>query len=809
MRTLKSMAEWYLGVPPSPAGEQTRWQIQTANAPVSPILLLIVLAALAGVVIWIYLRDARNKNLPIKFILIGLRLGVIGLLVLFCSQLSLRISRTGLPTVAIMIDDSASMSLNDYYQDPEMKSLVKELQRKKLSADSSRMQLIKGLLRNENSHTLKELEQNYQLQWFRFSDNASRLTMPGSKGSEFNGAETADYSELLRLLNPIGKQTRPGPALDTVLDQLRSQPPAAVIVFTDGTTTTTSVERLSQGVAAAIQQSVPVFPVGVGGQEAALDLQLLDLRVDEYAFVEDPILFSAKLQAFGYPDQKVEILLRNRNTGKTLARKAITTPADDQPVTVQLTHIPMQAGDIEYELGIKPLATESNVQNNSVHQRVQVRAGQIKVLLADRLPRYEFRFLKHLLEREKSIQLHTVLQDSDLGYAEQDSSARTSIPVAKSEILNYDVIILGDIDTTLLSKTMYASLLEFVSESGGGLIFIAGAENKLHHLAQTELHKLLPYKQQTSISGLIDLQKGFRVKLSPFGGISSPLFRFDINDTRNKNIWKTLPKLYGLQPLTNLKSGSIVLAETSKDKLADAVTDQPTTGNLPVITLMRYGSGKVLYHATDETWRWRYRHEDLYFGRYWIQAIRYLSRPFQKESNRYAELTTDLTEYEVGDDVQLQLQIYDKSVAIGEAIVLATHESGKQHQVMLKPSQIDDLSYRGTLSQTDVGSYRASLVSPNFPEPISTVNFRVIEPKQELKNRQADLADLKLTAKQSGGIFYNLANFSRITGELPPGNPVLLEMNDPIPLWNRWEMLFLFLGILVTEWIIRQKNQLL
>ncbi len=46
----------------------------------------------------------------------------------------------------------------------------------------------------------------------------------------------------------------------------------------------------------------------------------------------------------------------------------------------------------------------------------------------------------------------------------------------------------------------------------------------------------------------------------------------------------------------------------------------------PLIAMHRFGGGKVIFHATDETWRWRFRVGDLYLGRYWVQAIRYLSR---------------------------------------------------------------------------------------------------------------------------------------------------------------------------------------
>ncbi|MEZ6143903.1 MAG: hypothetical protein R3B91_00430 [Planctomycetaceae bacterium] len=55
-------------------------------------------------------------------------------------------------------------------------------------------------------------------------------------------------------------------------------------------------------------------------------------------------------------------------------------------------------------------------------------------------------------------------------------------------------------------------------------------------------------------------------------------------------------------------------------------TRRNEAGPLPVIVSQRYGAGQVLFHASDELWRWRERVEDRYYGRYWLQMVRYLSR---------------------------------------------------------------------------------------------------------------------------------------------------------------------------------------
>ncbi|MEZ6143902.1 MAG: hypothetical protein R3B91_00425 [Planctomycetaceae bacterium] len=118
---------------------------------------------------------------------------------------------------------------------------------------------------------------------------------------------------------------------------------------------------------------------------------------------------------------------------------------DGEPVTVEVTDVPREEGDIQYTLTIDHLSGETNEENNAATHRVRVRREQLKVLLAERLPRWEFRHLKTLLERDPAIQLHTVLQSADLRFADEDQTALRRFPVSRDELLSYDVVILGDL----------------------------------------------------------------------------------------------------------------------------------------------------------------------------------------------------------------------------------------------------------------------------------------------------------------------------------------------------------------------------
>ena len=73
-----------------------------------------------------------------------------------------------------------------------------------------------------------------------------------------------------------------------------------------------------------------------------------------------------------------------------------------------------------------------------------------------------------MLARDETIELHTVLQDADVEYAEQDKASLRVFPVRRDELFAYDVIILGDVNPALLSAASLQNLADFVDQPGKG-----------------------------------------------------------------------------------------------------------------------------------------------------------------------------------------------------------------------------------------------------------------------------------------------------------------------------------------------------
>ena len=804
---MKSFLEWYLGIPPAEPGHGTQWSwlSQTpwpSGMPAWVVVLLMVTSVLY--VGWVCRRDAKSASLPARVLLTGLRLASIALVVLVLTELTLIVERTGLPFVAVLVDDSASMGLEDQYQDRAEAKAAAQWASHVEAGKSSRLEIAQGMLVGNGGEFLKRLQQRHQLRVYRFSETASPL---GGLESE-DGSGLDELLTAIRKLEATGTDTRPAQAVRKVLNDFRGSLPSAIVVLSDGISSTGDQDQLTAISELAARRLVPLYTIGIGSEAAMHDLNLYDTLVDEVAFVDDPVAFTSKLKSFGFKGKSVKLTLREKGKRDVLATKTVRAVEDGQSLPVELTWVPKQAGDYEVVLEATPQPSEVDRTNNSETRQISVREGRIRVLLIDSAPRWEFRELKTLLEREKTVELHTVLQEADLEFADQDATAqqlRGRFPVNRDQLFAYDVVIFGDVNPEYLSPAILENLGAFVSEAGGGLIMVAGNRFNPVEYAGTPLQTLLPVELDGVKVPSPDqtITQSFAPQLTLEGQKSTPIFRFDEDEASSRSIWKGLPGLYWFIETPNVKRGATVFVEHP--------SRMGTGRHLPIVVMQRFGAGKVLLHTTDETWLWRRKVGDLYFGRYWIQAIRYLSRSRLIGQSKTAELKSDRLVYNRGETVTLRVRFFNEEQLPGSdeavRVVVERRGAGTQEVELTRVAQAPNV-FEGQYRRPIEGTYHAWIAHPEFADSAPSTDFRVEAPERELRIRGLDRRQLTEAAETTRGRFYSLASAGELPDDVPRGRPVPIRSEEPIRIWNRWEIMVLLTLLLTTEWLLRKRGRL-
>ncbi len=653
----------------------------------------------------------------------------------------------------------------------------------------------------DKARLIQELQKQHKVRLYLVA-NSARLLAEVDRPADILPAV-----QKLREVQGTGTQSRLGDDVRQVLTELRGAPPSAIILLSDGQTT--EGETLAK---AAELASAREYRSSRSAWEARSlrDLELTELLVDDVVFVDDAVRFQAKLLARGFQGQRVTVRLLERDAAsadpkaaRELASTEVEAPADGQPRRVELVHRPKTTGERTFIIEIEPKPRELQIENNRIERVVTVRKEKLKVLLVESEPRYEFRYLKNYLEREETIDLSVVLLSSDPEYSEQDRSALPTFPAAKDELFGFDVVIVGDADPGFLSHSQMQNLAEFVTDKGGGILFIAGESYNPLAYRGTPLELLLPIeladaRNPTAVGNAIS---SYRPELTAEGR-ASPIFRFGDSEASSALIWQQLPDLYWYFEAPRKKPGALVLAEHP--------TAMGSEGKLPLDLYQFAGTGKAMFHAFDDTWRWRFRAGDRYFGRFWVQAIRFLARS-KLVGQRQAEVQTDRRRYESGQPIRLRVRFPNPGLAPATGTVTVQVERNRLSPRKVTLNQVPGTRnvFEGALPQAPEGDYEVRLLPPPILDgPIPTATFRVEAPASEFERVQMNEPELVRVAAATGGKFYTPLSADTLFQELPRPSKVPLDTDPPIPLWNTWPVLALFLTLITLEWVLRKRKQM-
>lgn len=809
-----------LGVPAAGAGEGTRWRLEfmpfLTGQPSTDRWLVIAaggLAILVGVLIYRRELTRLRNGWWIALPLIGLRSALVLLtLVMLLPQVRMVFERDGWPDLVLLIDDSQSMSQVDDYQDPAIKAKTAELQRVTALSTPQRLALAQALVTRSNAAWLNTLlERQARIHVFHCSSRVEKIAELDGNGDRETGINVVNS------LRPTGPSSALGSAVRTVLQEFRGSTLAGIIMFTDGIAN--QGDGLIQSAQHAARAGVPLYFIGLGDALEPRDLLLHDLQVEDAVSVQDRLVFDVRLTAQGgLHARRVPVTLYERlgEQLKLLAREDVAIDPNGRPVRVKLMHTPASAGDREYVLDVPLQPDETDSSNNRLVRRVHVSEfTRTRVLYIEGYPRYEYRFLKTLLEREsasnpalKTIDLKVLLTDADPDFSKVDRSAIDAMPATREELYKqFDLVILGDVDpkNPKLGEKHLQWLADFVREKGGGLLTIAGEQFMPHAYRDSPISDVLSVEVASSTAPEIrDRSESYRVQLTPAGRMH-PIFRLTPDEVDNQAIWDRLTPVYWSATAFKPKPAAEVLA------VRPAASQQAA---LPLVVQQFVGLGRSMYFGFDETWRWRLREDEGRYNQFWMQVVRFLARSRVGRT----ELRTDKqTPYRQSEPIRVIVRFPDDAPPPGADVpiqVMAEHvaENGEinSQTITLAKMQGSRASYEAIVTRTEVGQYKFWLQSPIKGAVKPQVTVRVLPPSGEMDLLRMNRVDMERAALVSRGRYYSLADADQLPAELPPLPRV--PLNQPHPPWNVWNQPVIFalaVTLLGTEWLLRKRRQLL
>lgn len=760
------------------------------------IVMAVVLLAMVGA---LYFYERGNAGRGLRLLLTAIRFSLLALVVWMWAGWSWLQFRSDKPELLILIDRSASMETRDVPSTSAGKTSTTRI--------ATAMQILKSL----KPRDLSRLERNYQIRMMMVDEAAE----PANFSLEtINGLEQIAAS---------GPQSRLGDSLSSVIGSQAGRGTAAIVFFSDGINTSGS--PLSAAAAQARAAGIPIYAVAAGQELALPDARLADLLLDEAVFLGDQVTMLVTVSVSDVDDANLTVRLRDHSTGEVLDQKPVKLSKQHSQQQLSMAFIPKKAGELTLQLDVSEAAGETNLENNVLQRTIQVQDKTLRVLLVQRQPSFEFRFLKNLLQRSQatdarsaSFELNSVLQESDAEYVEQDDAAIRLVPSDLETLANYDVFIFGDINPDLISRSAQQAIYEQVTSSGAGCIFIAGRDTPLSSLVGWPLGDLLPVQFDNSTKNTMKLNDSatpFFWSPTSLGSAALPMQLAENSDASAK-IWTNIPPAVSLYTAFSPKVGSQVLAVG----LAQPVSEPAPTGQSardsqsqpPLLISQFAGAGRVALQATDETYRWSsFGGSDRYHQRYWEQMLRWLSRGRLSGDGEQSRLIIEPRRSKLSQPIRFELQLgkdADVKAREGRAELTIEDATGKKSVLPLARDVGASRIFSATKSDLLPGTYRAIVFQPSLQQPPAE-SFTVVTPPGEQANLRADWSAMRQLAEQSRGRFYLTSAAQRLFDDLPPGKPARLGTLPPLPLWNSPWIAAAFVILITSEWLLRRRARML
>jgi|TARA_B110000037_G_scaffold125184_1_gene142612 uncharacterized membrane protein len=776
--------------------------------PVSTEIMIAAFGAVLLLTIFLYLR---RQGLPIwvRIVLAVTRLVVLGLIVavIFEPTATLKQTHTVKRRLPILVDVSESMSVKDQRKRSEdigeaavalgilpPSSTPEDVKRSSMALDgkqrgavdsASRLDLATSLLSKSAGEMLGAIDADLDVSYHAFGETMHRL-----------GDGKNDSLAALKADSP---GTSIGGALEALAKTERGTPLAGVVLLSDGLDT--SSRRVEAVVRDLGTRGIPVYTVPVGIADPD-DVSIRNVIMQDVAFTGDKVPVRVQLQSKGYEKRTAELTVSLN--GRGVARQSVTFEGGLQFVEIFFNVDVAERGAARIGVEIEAFSDESTAANNRVERSVRVVNEKINVLCIEGSARWEFRYLRAMLKRDPRINATFIATRAQPGLAQGSSEYIAKFPEDREEAFAYDLVILGDVDSSFFSVEAFKRLEELVKERGGSLLMLCGARFAPASYAGTPVERMLPVRFDPD-APWEDIDESVYPVLTPEGR-SSLVMTLETDQQENDLVWSRVAPLYRVPPLLAPRPGATVLAELSDT--------QSRAERYPLVAWQRYGTGKCMMMASDRFWLLRYKMGDKYHWRAWSQSIQFLTLSRLMGEHKRIRLETDRASYPVDGQVMLYAHLLDDEfepvTQPGFEIEVSALDidgaAGDPQRVTLRPDKSTPGLYEGYFSPPREGGYRVEANASDRPLSNST-EFQVADLRPELANTDMQIDHLRRIAELSGGEVLSALEFQKLPALLnlePHTSTVRIDR----PLWDNSLVVLVLVALLGFEWILRRRYDL-
>jgi len=737
-----------------------------------------LLLVCVGLIVYFYINNARTLPRWYFAILLAMRALIVVVLMLFIFRPALVFKRffTRAPKLLVLVDTSGSMS----HADP---------------GTGPRIELAKTNLRH--SGFLSKLEEQFAVRLYRFGATAQPIS----------------YSAL-RALKAEDEATDIPASCKAALDSARHTggQVAGVVLLTDGIDN--SGKRPIEEIAAL---GVPVYPIGFGSRleedKDYKNVAITSVEHDEFVPKDNTTEIHVLVDAQGYAARPVRVVFRDKQKGNELASQELVLDTKKGAQRVTLKFTPAEIGRIDGVVEIPKLPDEDRLGDNRKPITINVTGPRIKVLYIEGVLRAEGKWLMRTLQSDPNVDLLYLVKSREGEFLQRGTLkgiTLTNIPTSLETWKRFDVVILGDVHSSLFTRNQMLDLKEAVQD-GRGLLLMGGvAALGPGKYGGTPIEDVSPVWFGPATIGQENAQ--FSWELTDDGQVH-PIFANIAHffPTRGNAAETPIQKLAGCTRVSAAKPIASVLAVHPTAKGTDG---KP----LVVVAATNVASGRSLVVAADTTHRWYLPNRALGrenpYVKFWGQAVRWLaSEEVKRDDKPGIAAYTDKSEYEPGEKVRLIATVRDNQgqVTTDAVVTVSIIGPSKERTKFILPKMDSRLGeYRGTFDPPSPGPHEAIFEARLGDETLGkpqSLKFTVGRPDVEMAELSLNEKLLKELADRTGGSYHSWLGLKDLAAALAADQE---RHTEPVkvPLYNTPLFFVFFVLMAAVEWYMRKRIQL-
>lgn len=757
-----------------PLEEFTDWEIRWGPDEIGWILAVVIFLVPAALVFfWTSLSRIRSRYK--KAFLFSLRAltFLLLMLILFRPELEFNKSRLLKNTIAVLLDNSKSMSIKTF---PEEKP---------------RLDIVRRVLQ-ENQDYFEKLKEDYQVDFYFVSDQVTPVS-----GTDIDARYRAQ-----------GINTDLNGALRDIKKRYEGKSLQGVMLFSDGADLGEEPAEVSPDISETLAFfGTPIHTFQAGTNENFKDLGIEKLDAPDFGFIHQEVNLSVDITASSMGNKNIPLVIKEGE--RVLVSKILEIREGQTRYKTHLQFVPDEVGKKNYTLSLPLFAGESIEINNRKEFQVKVIRDRIRVLLLNGRPSWDARFLREVLINNPKVDLLSFFILRTLSDDVQASMSEVSLIPFPSNLLftdylsSFDLIIFQNFKYAPFIEEKYLQNIKKYVHRGGAFIMIGGDLSfQGGGYGRTPVEDILPVRIQKK-SGLFLLDE-FAIHVNK-KLIHHPILHLEKNKDLNYEAWTTLPKLNGLNIGLEPVEDAQVLVSYKSDKNQTA----------PILALRKVGSGRVLILATDSSWNWNFRRvgqggSGRYYQRFWNNVIAWM---MDEPETHLVKIETDKERYQEKEKVLIEIKIFgdDYHPMPNAEIDLVLHSISKKQELSRHKLKTDKLGMADfEFIPRGEGFYSARVNQTDKEEDSGKeVRFSVAAQNAEFEKPLINSLLLQTMAQVTAGVYRVLHEQVELTEHRFPSPEIRAKTKTKtISLWDSWWSYAMIVGFLLVDWWMRRKSGL-